>query len=128
MSWSRSDVALAVVAQLQTVVGETTFVFAKPPQTINPPALIVGRPLEVRYSTSGLAVDQALLPITCVGPADGEEMVDDLITAIRQAFPPGSNLGGLVQVIYPDSERGWRNLNLAGVDLLLADVSLTINM
>jgi hypothetical protein len=128
VSWDRSAVATALVTALQTQVGETVFVFPKPPQTINPPAMIVGRPTEVRYSEIAFAIDLAQLPITCVGPADGEEMVDGLIGSVRDALPSGSNLGGLVQVVYADSERGWRNLNIAGVDLLLADVNLTIHM
>lgn len=128
MSWSRSVAAPAIAQALQVVVGESVFVFEKPPQTVNPPALIVGRPTEVRFAQPAFGVDAVVLPITCVGPADGEDYVDYLITSVRQAFPSPTNLNGAVGVVYADSEQNWRNVNLAGVDLLLADVLLAIQM
>jgi hypothetical protein len=128
MSWSRADAAAALTAVLQTAMGETVFVYPKPPGTVNPPAVIVGRPSEVRYSTVAFGIDEATLPVTCVGPVDGDDAVDQLVGAVRAALLPDPSLGGVVQACWPADERAWRQASVAGVDVLLADVNLTIQM
>jgi len=128
VTWSRTDATTAVVNALMVVAGETVFVFPKPPQTINPPALVVGRPIEVRYGTFSLGADEADLPVACIGPADGEETVDSLIGMVRQAVAADRSLGGVVQDCTDTLERNWHNLNVAGVDILQAEILLTIRM
>jgi hypothetical protein len=127
MAWSRQTAVPALVAALQTTLGETAFVFEKPPQTLNPPAVVVGRPTEVLYSAWALSVDEVTLPVLCVGPGDGEDIVDGLITAVRAALADPM-LGGAVQSCVASAERNWRNVVLAGVDILQAEVTLTIRM
>jgi hypothetical protein len=127
MSWSRTDAVAAIVAALQQTMGEAVFVHAKTPQTINPPAIVVSRPLEVRYSSSAFSIDEASISVICVGPADGEDVVDGLITQVRQSFPDPS-LGGVVASCRPTVERNWRNVSIAGVDILQAEVVLTVDM
>jgi hypothetical protein len=127
VTWNRQAAATAVAAALQATLGETVFVFPKPPQTVNPPAVIVGRPTEVRYSTVAFSIDEATIPVTCLGPLDGEDVVDGLIAMVRASFADRS-LGGVVQACWAADERGWRNVNVAGVDVLVADVTLTIQM
>jgi hypothetical protein len=127
MSWNRTNAAAALVSALQTQTGATVFVFPKPPQTLNPPAIVVGRPTEVLYSAWALSVDEVTLPVLCVGPGDGEDIVDGLITAVRAALADPM-LGGAVQSCVASAERNWRNVVLAGVDILQAEVTLTIRM
>jgi hypothetical protein len=127
MTWNRTDAAAAVTAALQATMGETVFVYGKPPATVNPPAVIVGRPSEVRYSTVAFAIDEAVLPVSCVGPADGDDTVDQLAAMVRASFPDPT-LGGVVQACWPADERAWRQVSIAGVDVLIADVNLSIQM
>lgn len=127
MSWNRTDAVAAIVAALQQTMGESVFVHAKTPQTINPPAVVVGRPLEVRYSVTSFGTDETTISVICVGPADGEDVVDELIAQVRQSFPDPS-LGGVVQSCRPTVERNWRNATVAGVDILQAEVVVTVNM
>jgi len=128
MAWNRTQAVAAVVAAVRAVCAETVIVFAKPPQTVNPPAIVVGRPVEVRYAVAALSVDEADLPVACVGPADGEDLVDELIAAVRHAVAVDWSLGGAVQHCRDTLERNWRNLNVAGVDILQAEILLTIRM
>jgi hypothetical protein len=128
MSWNRAAAAAAITAVLQTAMGETVFVYPKPPGTVNPPAVIVGRPASVRYSTVAFTIDEAILPVSCCGPADGDDMVDALVTAVRHALTADQTLGGAVQACWPADERAWRQASIAGVDVLLADVNLTVQM
>jgi hypothetical protein len=129
VSWSRTDCAAALAAAIQAQFGETVVVYPKPPQTINPPAIVVGYPAEVRYTTFAFGVDEADLPVLCIGPLDGPEMVDDLIQGVRAAVNgPDLTLGGVVQGVGDTFERNWRPLNVAGIDVLQAEVALTIQM
>jgi hypothetical protein len=128
MSWSRAVATTALVEVLQVAMGETAAVFAKPPQTINPPAVVVSRPSDVTYATASFSIDAATLPVMCFGPADGEDVVDALLGQLRQAVDANASLNGAVQVCYAQGERGWRNLNVAGIDLLVAETVLVIQM
>jgi hypothetical protein len=127
MTWNRQTAAAAITSALQVTLGETVWVYSKPPGTVNPPAVIVGRPTEVRYSIPAFSIDEATLPVTCVGPVDGDDVVDQLAAQVRASFPDPT-LGGVVQACWPTDERAWRQASIAGVDVLLADVNLTIQM
>jgi hypothetical protein len=126
VTWNRTDATQAVVAALQAGLGATVFVFDKPPATLNPPAVVVGRP-DVTYATAAYGVDQATLPVLCVGAVDGEDTVDGLITGVRAALAEPS-LGGAVNSCVAAGERNWRNVTVAGAELLQAEVTLTIRM
>jgi hypothetical protein len=127
MSWNRTTAAAAITTALQATLGETVWVYERPPGTVNPPAVIVGRPTEVRYSIPAFSIDEATLPVICVGPHDGDDTVDQLATQVRASFPDPT-LGGIVQACWPVDERAWRQASIAGVDVLLADVTLTVQM
>jgi hypothetical protein len=127
MSWNRATAAAAITSALQTTLGETVWVYEKPPGTVNPPAVIVGRPTEVRYSIPAFSIDEATLPVICVGPLDGDDVVDGLVGQVRASFGDPT-LGRVVQACWPVDERAWRQASIAGVEVLLADVNLTIQM
>lgn len=131
MTWDRAAAAKALAAKIGdavTAAEDTATVFDRPPLTINPPAIVVGRPTEVRYAAFASGIDEATLPVACVGPLDGEDRVAQLVALVRGALAPSDQLGGVVQVAYVTGERNWRNLNVAGTDLLAVDVFFTIDM
>jgi len=128
VSWQRTIAIPALVKALQAVAGEAVYVHSRPPNTLNPPCLVVLRPTEVRYDEVAFGIDQADISVLCVAPADGEDTADELITAVRSAVGENINLGGAVQVVDDQAERNWRNVNVAGVDLLTVEVALQIQM
>ena len=127
MSWDRSKAAPAL-AEAIAAANPAVSVFDKPPLTLNPPAIVVGRQTEVAFATSAFGVDEATLPVFCVGPADGDDIVAGLITAARDAIDVDPTLGGIVQRCDPVAERNWRGINVAGTELLQAELSLLIRM
>jgi hypothetical protein len=130
VSWDRSLVGPALAQVLTDAVvaaGETITVFEKPPGTLNPPAFVVARPTTVRYATFAFGVDDVELPVLCVGPLDGDDRVAELIAFARAAISEPT-LGGVVQICYPTGERNWRAVNIAGTDLLSAELVFSIQM
>jgi hypothetical protein len=127
MTWSRGPFVAALVPALQASLGDTVYVHPKPPTTLNPPAVIIGRPLEVVHSTAGFGVDTISIPVHCLGPLDGDDMVESLTAGVRGALADPS-LGGAVQSVTGQADRNWHNLNVAGADLLQADAILTVQM
>lgn len=131
MSWSRAKFAQALATTLEAAADTLELVptvFAAPPLTLNPPALVVSRPQEVLYGTGGLGVDVATIPVVCVGSQEGEDMVDELIAFVRSVVAANVNVAGTVQVCFAPTERNWRAANIAGVPVLAADVVLTVQM
>jgi hypothetical protein len=129
MSWSRSLVAAALADVLKAAQGpeDNASVFASPPETLNTPAIVVGRPIEVLYGVGAFAVDTATLPVVCIGPfLTGEDVVDALITFVRQTIGPATSLNGAVRSCTVTREANWRAMRVAGADLLGADVVLTV--
>jgi hypothetical protein len=138
VSWDRSVAAPALAAAITAAAGTVTDpdtelevpalrVFDKPPGTINPPSVVVGRPTEVRYAAIAFGIDDVVLPVLVVGAVDGEDTIASIITVVRGAVTD-VQLGGAVQVCYPLFERNWRQVNVAGVDLLSAEVTFSIQM
>jgi hypothetical protein len=128
--WTRAVVADALATLVASFAGEAgvaATVFAKPPGTLNPPAIVVGRPRMVRYGTAALSIDEVELPVACIGALDGDDVVDTLAGVVRDAVRADPTVGGTVQVAYPYEQAQWRAVNVAGADLLAADVVLMIN-
>lgn len=129
MSWTRALVAqaLAEVLKAAQAAEDGASIFAAPPETLNAPAIVVGRPIEVLYGTGGLSVDTATVPVVCIGPSlAGEDTVDALINFVRQAVGANVTLNGAVRSCTVTLERNWRAVRVAGADLLGADVVLTV--
>jgi hypothetical protein len=127
--WTRAPVADALTSLVATFAGEqgvAATVFAKPPQTLNVPAVVVGRPRLVRYSTIGFSVDDVELSVTCFGPMDGDDTVDLLAGIVRDAVRADPSIGGTVAAAYPLEQINWRAINIGGADFLATDVVLAI--
>jgi hypothetical protein len=141
MTWHRADFCKALYDLLSTapwppgtpvdpddyVAGPPT-IFERPPSTVNPPAVVIGRPTEVRYSEAAFGVDMADFGVLCVGPIDGDDIVDGLIGFVRSAIGPDPTLGGTCKSLVAGAERNWRALRVAGVDVLVAEVALEVMM
>lgn len=134
MTWRRAVFSLALAEVLTEAAeaypwdGPAPSVFAKPPETLNAPAVVVGRPGEVLYGVGGFGIDVATVPVVCIGPLLGEDVIDGLIAFVRATLADNDTVGGLVQIVYAPSERNWRAVRIAGADMLAADVSLTVQM
>ena len=127
MSWDRAKVAQALVGLLGPATGVK--VHDRPPETLNGPCLVVGRPQPVVYATAGLGVDEATLPVIVVSGVETEDQVESLKNTARQTILANPSLGGVVQACFPAEERNWRNLTGAGgVQLLLCELILTVQM
>jgi len=126
VTWTRAPVAAALAAQIAAATDGTVAVFPKPPQTINPPAIVVGRPRLVRYATVAFSIDDVELSVLCAGPIDGDDTVDALADTVRRACLTDRTLGGTVSVAYPYEQGQWRASNVAGIDLLVCEVIVAI--
>jgi hypothetical protein len=130
MTWDRSVAAPALAQALTdaaTASGELATAFANPPTTLNPPALVVAYPISVRFAATAFSIDEVQLPVICFGQIDGPDVVSRLVTFCREAVFD-TQLGGAVQTCYATEERNWRPVNVAGTDLLTAEVVFTIQM
>jgi hypothetical protein len=95
---------------------------------LNPPAVVIHRPT-VTYSTAGLGVDEASLPLIVVGGIESEAALDALKETCRQAILADPSLRGSVQSGYPSEERNWRNYTGAGgIQILQVELVITIQM
>jgi hypothetical protein len=131
VSWRRSLVAPALADMLKAAQTETdtASIFAAPPETLNPPAIVVGRPIEVRYSVFAFGIDETDLPIVCVGPFyAGEDIVDGLVAFVCGAVMGDRSINGTVASCTASSSRNWRGVRIGGADMLAADVVLTVTM
>lgn len=131
MTWERAKFAAALADTLTAATSSLEAppsVFASPPMTLNAPALVVGRPSEVVYATGGLGIDVATIPVVCLANQLGEDAVDALIGFVRGVVAANDQLGGVVQIMTAPRESNWRAVNVAGVDMLAADVILTVQM
>lgn len=122
-------IVAAIQAEDETVNGAATVsAFDSPPLQLNPPAVVVSRPSEVLYGTGGFGVDVATLPVICIGPQTGEDMVNALLGLVRDALKADPRLGGLVAIAHAPSERNWRAVRIGGADMLAADLTVEIQM
>jgi hypothetical protein len=128
MSWQRAPAA-AALAELLTEASEGTVAcFAVPPQTINPPAIVVSRPVTEEYGVAGMSVDRITLPVVCVGPRDNDDVVEQLKRIVLDAILADPTIKGAVQVATATEARNWRMLSIAGIETLAVDVILTVQM
>ena len=120
--------AAALVEMLTAATAELVTVFAKPPATFNPPAIVIARVERVTFSLAALNVDDVSLPLMAIGPLDDDEGVSDLAETIRLAIRADPTLRGTVQAAWPYEQRNWRPVNVAGADLLAVEVAVSIQM
>jgi hypothetical protein len=127
MTWDgaagRAALAATLTAGLEFRT-PTVSVFAKPPATYNAPALVVAYPNSVSLGVPSFGID--LVSHTVIA-AVGVDQGDDLDTLLRDAgaaIKLDPTLGGAVQMCKPVEHRNYRIANVAGVDLLTAELAL----
>jgi hypothetical protein len=125
MSWSRAPVAAALVDVLTTAIDGTVTVFAEPPQTLNPPAIVVG-PATMTYAVAGFAVDDVELTVMVIVPVGRLNDLDALARKVHDAILADSTLAGSVKVAWPIEQRNSRGVVIAGIDLSVVDVVVRI--
>jgi hypothetical protein len=132
VAWNRAVVAKALYAMLTTAPPDPAatppFIFERPPGTLNAPAVVVGRPAEVRYSEFALGIDFCEFIVVCVAAIDGDDDLAELIGWARSVIEPDPSLGGAVQTCVCTGERNWRAVRVAGADLLAAELVLEVTM
>ena len=110
MSWSRSTAAPALAETIRSAdLTGTRSVYDRPVPTLHAPALVVARATEVRYGVAAFGVDEAELPVVCLGPMEGEDVVDELLALVREAVELDPTVGGVVQGAFVPLERNWRD-------------------
>jgi hypothetical protein len=131
MSWDRTPVAkalvVAITAELEAQAIEAA-VLDRPVYSVNPDAIVIGRPSEVRYGAAAFGIDEANLPVLCLAGPEQDDTVTELIGVVRAACDADMTLGGVVQYIDCTGERAWRSINVGGADYLGAEAQLLIQM
>jgi hypothetical protein len=129
MSWSRAPVATALAGMVRSATAGSVYVHETPPEVLNPPAVVIMRPVTVAYSTAYLGIDDVQLPLAIVGGIEQDDAIDALKSTVRQAVEADSSLAGVVQKAWPIEERNWRNVTGAGgIQLLYVELVLQITM
>jgi hypothetical protein len=125
--WNRAGVAKAIAALLADL-DESVTVFDAPPSTLNPPAYVVRYPSVVDYDVPTFGVDLGTLPVEAIVAPGEFDRLDAMLDDARQALSDDDNLGGAVVTQSPRSQSGWRMFNVAGVDVMAAQLILEIRM
>jgi hypothetical protein len=129
MGWQRQPVAAALVDMITAATAGTVYVHRRPPETLNPMAVVIGRTYRETYSGASFGVDEVELPVLVVGGLEQDDDIDGLKDTVRATVQGDTTLKGTVQTVWPVEARGWRNVTGAGgIQLVYVELSLTIHM
>jgi hypothetical protein len=104
-------------------------VHERPPEIVNPPCMVIGRPQPVTYSDNGFGVDTAELPVTIVGGIETEDAIEAIKNAARRSLASDATLGGAVASAVATQERNWINRTGAGgIQLLTVELVVQVMM
>ena len=121
MAWNRTAVSAALGAVLAGI-DPTVSVYPTAPDTFNPPAYVVGYPRLVLYANPTYGTDTATVPVMVgVGSLEADR-ADRMLADAKAAIEDDVTLGGVVQVVRVTEQAGWRRLNVAGAEILAADL------
>jgi hypothetical protein len=129
MTWRRAPVAAAIAAALETI-DPSVAVFASPPETFNAPAYVVGYARRVDYRQHQFGSDVGQLPMFAACGLAETDRVDTMLTQAYDTLTTvtDATFGGIVQLVDAGPQDNWRLLRVGGVDLVAADLLLTITM
>jgi hypothetical protein len=125
MSYDGNAIAEALAAILSEI-DATVPAFAQPPETVNPPAYIVGLDESVEFDVAGFGMDLARLPVICCAGPFETARVRELRDAAKAAVDADRTLGGLNAAVTGRSSRNPRLMTIAGAQLLALDLILEI--
>jgi hypothetical protein len=128
VSWSLVAVSEALAATLSAALNpDSVTVFASPPTTLNPPAVVVSYPAPVVFGTRALGVDTAAIPVICaVGLTAPLSSLDALLESTRAALDADRKLGGAVKSCLVTELVDIRSASIAGIDLLAGYLSVSV--
>jgi hypothetical protein len=127
--WQRRPVAQALTDMIDAATAGTVYVHSRPPETVNPLAVVIGDTTREPYATTAFGTDDVDLAVLIVGGIEQNDDVDDLRHTVRQTILGDSTLKGSVQTAWPVEARGWRNMTGAGgIQLLYVELIVTIQM
>ena len=131
MSWDRTAAAAALAGVLGDAAAgmvPPASVFAQPPATHNPPALVIQYPTQVMLRQPTFAIDTATVSVLAVAGMEEPATIDALLALTVAAVEADEQLGGTVQHCRPTQHRLWRIANVAGADYLTAELELELRM
>jgi hypothetical protein len=121
MGWDRTAVS-AALAEVLAAIDPTVSVFASAPETFNAPAYVVAYPRLVLYANPTFGTDTATVPVMVgVGHLEADR-ADAMLADAKAAIEADVSLGGVVQTVRVTEQSGWRRLNVAGAEILAADL------
>jgi hypothetical protein len=89
---------------------------------------VVSLPVTVSYDLIAFGVDQADLPIVCVGHDGDFDGVEALMETARGAIGADRTLKGTAQEAHCTEERSWRRLRAGGTEMTAVDLIVQIRM
>lgn len=126
MSWSLVEVGEALADVLGAAIDVPTF--ASPPSTLNPPALVVSYPELVDLGSRALGLDTATIPVVAlVGLSAPLSDLEALINGVVSVIGANRTLSSAVANAYVDTVRSIRSAQVAGVDVLAADLVVMVD-
>jgi hypothetical protein len=127
MGWNRTAVA-AALGEVLAAIDPSVSVFPTAPETFNAPVYVVGYPRIVIYANPAFGVDTATVPVMVgVGSLEADK-ADAMLGAAKSAIEADVTLGGVVQTVRVTEQTGWRRLNVAGAEILAADLICDIRI
>jgi hypothetical protein len=127
VTWERSTAAAAIVEVLSQL-DPAVSVFVTPPETLNPPAYVVGYIRSLLYDQSSFATDAASLTVSAVTGANDVDRCDAMLRDAKVALHADPSLAGAAQHCRVSEQGNWRRLNIAGSELLAGDLTVEIRM
>ena len=126
MSWDLQTLADALAAALEPIAAT---VYDEPPTSLNPPALVVSFPELVELEGAALGLDVVTIPVVAVvNWAESAAAMGELIKFARTALEVDPRLGGAVAFARLGQVRAIRAEKVSGIDVLTADLVLTVQM
>jgi hypothetical protein len=116
----------ALADQIRAAV-DIPAVFATPPRTFNPPAVIVRLPDSIEPSGAAFTIDRAEVGVLCAVGADQTAELYSLLGEVRKAILANRTLGGAAQVVAVVNYRNFAQMNVGGADYLTAELLLEIH-
>ena len=129
MTWDGGVARPALAAVLSSAFEATNVaVFASPPATFNPPALVVQFPQTVAKFVPSFGIDLATWTVLGAVSLDLADALDALMNQTAAAIFLDPTLGGAVQVTKMTELRNWRILVVGGSEMLTAELALESRM
>ena len=124
MSWDYPSSSAAIVDTLTAAIANVA-IFDRPPASFNVPAVIVAHPAMVTRN-SPFGIDLVQWPIICAVGPDQADRLAELLDACASALETDPALFGIVQSTRAVSFQGWRVMDVSGIQVLAADLTIEI--